>query len=608
MLIRPSRIAAILLRVALGAGAGRAVAQDGGEDGAAVDDGAAAGGSDDETESSAAPAAPAAPEDAAPLGAEPDEGDGAASGVDATPVDDADAQAPSDGAPAGDGLRYVEVEWGAVDGAAGYQIELSRMRDGERDGDPVLMRTATNKWSQRVAPGRYVLRARSVDEREAPGQWSEGIPFVVAFPAVPTTAPAADAVVDAKRGKTGSVALAWKSLGAKMSYLVEVVAADARGDDPDPIAKKTVRGTKTKLKLPVAAAYKWRVRPVDAGEPIGESPKAWPAFTLRAASLAAPTLEEGYEPDAPTVEWTRPEHAETFKVTLSVRPARGGKWKKLVERGGVKDTELTIKRSWPLGRYRLQVVAEAALRKPSRPLTYAFTRDLSEDKRILRPLLFLRAGLAPTYLRTTTTGIEPEPDVRALIFSAYDLLGRWALRKVAVEVGYSLRRTILFEGGADGGGDVAQPPLHYDASRAYGALTYFLPIGGSLAIEPFLGIARRAYVLLTPTAERTLAIENQLAVAILAGGDLTVRLNDDLGLRGRASYEQLYSRSPGVRSARFIAAEGTLVRSLGKSGFTLAGGYSLSIGTVGILDTETGASGRMREQQHALLAALAFAY
>jgi len=91
--------------------------------------------------------------------------------------------------------RWIDLEFDPIENASSYEIELYQKSEGQK---LVLenYKSEMPTWTKKVKPGKYFVRIRSLDKRNAPGPWSEEMFIPIKLPEVKILFPLNDAIIE----------------------------------------------------------------------------------------------------------------------------------------------------------------------------------------------------------------------------------------------------------------------------------------------------------------------------------------------------------------------------------------------------------------------------
>lgn len=159
--------------------------------------------------------------------------------------------APAEETPA----RTVFLELDAVEDAKYYDVQVRPANNAWIE--PLKIRTSGQAMRFRLSPGRYELRARSVNDRVAPGEWGPWADFWVHFRPPENVSPANLTVIDPKGSSNEVVTFEWPEVSGARFYLFRI--NDSSGKNI-----RTVKTQKTWItsELSVNGKYLWSVSPL----------------------------------------------------------------------------------------------------------------------------------------------------------------------------------------------------------------------------------------------------------------------------------------------------------------------------------------------------------
>lgn len=264
--------------------------------------------------------------------------------------------------------RSITLEWEEVPETVGYEVEVTRiLRDGTRKS-PNVFKSSKPMWVAKIFPGKYEMRLRSRDSRGVKGEWSEPSIFWVRLPAAEASIPTPDTKIITKEELEYEVEFKWKAVQGSGGYRLEVFEGENGSDvesTEQPLQSLDVTETFAKVKLPVAAHYRYRVvtlMPEDK-EP-GELNKTKIKFTLIGKKLEAPSIDKPQTKFVTDLKWAKPNHAQTYSYAITRQNPKGN-WEVLERKANVTESSIKLNPTYPGGPMKLAVKAMADLREPS---------------------------------------------------------------------------------------------------------------------------------------------------------------------------------------------------------------------------------------------------
>jgi hypothetical protein len=218
----------------------------------------------------------------------------------------------------------VDIKWEPVQGAAGYEVEVSREAKFSRS---LLKRKLTGPrflWPE-AKPGRYFLRATSVDELNRPGPFSRVAELIVTYQPPKLLSPPDEAQLTLEAGAR-DVPLVWQASSAAKRYTVEV---SQTADFAKPLLSRQLEGGKGRFVATLdPGSYVWRVvARYGDGQP--DPPSEPFRFTVKGSALAPPVLRS--PPDQSVLKhedktlavgftWAKVTGAKGYDVEVSTTP------------------------------------------------------------------------------------------------------------------------------------------------------------------------------------------------------------------------------------------------------------------------------------------------
>lgn len=257
--------------------------------------------------------------------------------------------------------RQISLELEEVEGASAYEIELI----SKKTNKPLSFKMTKPLWKASIRPGEYSLRLRSYDARGVPGNWSEATEFLVRLPSPLLLQPVADSAIKTNEDENFSVAFAWQEIPGAKKYRLDVLQVGGTQK-----WSETFTEPKGEVKLPVAKPYTWTVTAISQNKEDGETQEKPQPFTLIGRKLEPPKIEKPEDIWVNQLNWKTVDHASHYTCLLQHKDEKA--WAQMDLRKDYQLNSLSLPISYPGGKYRLTVQAEAALREPSDPAKIEF--------------------------------------------------------------------------------------------------------------------------------------------------------------------------------------------------------------------------------------------
>jgi hypothetical protein len=446
--------------------------------------------------------------------------------------------------------RDVSFSWEPIDGAVGYDLQFSREEGDKYIPIEPIEKTDAAEWKGRLTPGSYTFKIRARDQRGVPGRWSEASPIVIKTFAVKITEPAEGLEIQSKQATTHKVKVAWDAASGASLYKLEVLSPSGAV-----VSKSEAKTSKTTLELPVAAAYKVFVQPIMGDGTEGEKMKMPRSFKIIGKAISKPAASYKQSEFEDEARWSKPDYTDNFKVIISYakmppgaekrkskRPPQNLEWEKLLENPRYEDTSFSVKGK-PFGFYRFEIIAQGALRLPSKALVvqYEYRDESVEPKVKERPRQQYSGALTYTYLpsfqRFTLSSGELQTKLNILMLNSHHISASyWILgNHVGLDIGGQRVYSELFGSRSRVSGPEGQEAIelvywNFDLSLK---ARYEM---GWLGVEAIGGAIRRTLYSFTQTPANTVAAESGSTQEYVFGGRLYVKAGDMTtgiyGLRG----------------------------------------------------------------------------
>lgn len=213
----------------------------------------------------------------------------------------------------------VDIKWQPIEGAKAYLLELARDASFAKAIIKQKLPEPRFRWPT-ARPGRYFLRAASLDARDKSGPFSRTAELLVTWLGPELLAPPDQAVIKNPPGKPGQ-RLRWGASSEALGYVLEVATEP---DMTEPVLKVSLPAghSEHESKLP-GGIYYWRVLANYRGQ--GLTPSKTQRFWVEDTGLSAPLLLEPLnrailETDAETLEvnfdWSDVAAAKSYELEL----------------------------------------------------------------------------------------------------------------------------------------------------------------------------------------------------------------------------------------------------------------------------------------------------
>lgn len=261
-------------------------------------------------------------------------------------------------------VRDVSLEWETIPEAETYDVEVTRKPKGS--SPPRVFNSKMPTWKGQLAPGYYLMRIRSKDRRRVPGDWSEAVDMTVMLEPPKSSQLKNDERIEAKEAETHDKEMQWNPVPGADSYEVKI-----EGFDGKEIHKVSVEENRALLTLPVARRLKWTVIARNREGLQSEAPLQG-NFEIWGPELAQPEPEEPANAYVREINWTRDELSRDIQYSLQVLDPKTKKWRTVDTKKDIVANKLNFAAGWPGGHYRLNLRAQADLRKISKIASLQF--------------------------------------------------------------------------------------------------------------------------------------------------------------------------------------------------------------------------------------------
>lgn len=267
-------------------------------------------------------------------------------------------------------LREINLEWEPIENAKSYEIQIeSKTTSNLPNTKESKLKTGADKiksftvkepaWTGRLSPGAYLMKLRSRDYRQVPGEWSNTSEFSVSLEPIQIKFPKAFAQISSKKNDNEQIKFQWTAPAGAIEF--EAILLDENNQELKSIKTKD---TFWSLEIPVGANYKFKVKAkdLDGNETEGFS---LVDFKIFGPKLDTPNIERPESVYVRELKWSASEKSERFTYLISRQDPTTKKFFKLIEVNDHTSTSADFDPSWPGGTYKISVKARAKNRPSS---------------------------------------------------------------------------------------------------------------------------------------------------------------------------------------------------------------------------------------------------
>jgi hypothetical protein len=255
--------------------------------------------------------------------------------------------------------RTIFLEWEPIEGAATYDVEITRVLENKQNLKPKVFASGKAEWTGKLDLGKYMLKVRGRDRRKAPGEWSESQDFFVGLDTPKLITPKAQEKVLTRSEDTEKVRFKWEPVGGADEYLFELNSEDGKVSE-----SKRTSDTDISMKLPVAAKYSWKVT-AENKKGFKSDTIAIEQFTHWGAKIEKPKLNELQSAYVRELEWQRPNYAENFDYALTRYNDKTKKWELKDRKSNIANSKIPFPEKFQGGQYKMTIRANGKLRQSS---------------------------------------------------------------------------------------------------------------------------------------------------------------------------------------------------------------------------------------------------
>ncbi len=253
--------------------------------------------------------------------------------------------------------RQANLEWGAIPGAAEYELEISSLSQGAVK--PMSLILKEPKWSGSLNPGRYTYRLRIRNSRGQTSAWTPANPLNIKLGKITTISPSAEEVLKSTGNDSSDITFQWQPMPGSSFYKLTIQAFREQPEE------KTTKDSFLKMNLPAGKSYQWKVEAIN--EELGADVMDPLNFTIQSRPLDRPQVVPPSDAFVEKISWTIPDGAQKFDILLYRWNPSNKAWVGFKKFSDFSGQSLPFAPAWPGGPYRIQVFAKSETRPKSEP-------------------------------------------------------------------------------------------------------------------------------------------------------------------------------------------------------------------------------------------------
>lgn len=259
--------------------------------------------------------------------------------------------------------RLVTFEWEQIEGAQGYDVEVSKKI---KDKDKLYqIKTKHPQWEGRLTPGSYYIKIRAFDHRGVPGDWSDALPLLVNLDNVAVKSPEPNSQVKTSENDTVDMNFQWHPVQMADKYKLTIVTREG-----EKVLEETLNKTNFKTSLAVAKEYQLQISAVSEDGLQSDEVTAVP-FSVLGKKLQKPAPEKPKNEFVRELTWTPVSHAENYEYSIQKFDPKTRSWKQ-IKSGTSTEAKIDFPAKWSGGTYALKVQSKSALRQDSESIEMKF--------------------------------------------------------------------------------------------------------------------------------------------------------------------------------------------------------------------------------------------
>ena len=209
--------------------------------------------------------------------------------------------------------RWIDLEWDEVEGAKGYDINLSELID-DKEYPRGTFHSDIPHWSKEENPGKYLLRIRARDNRNAPGSWGEPITFNVKnYDPLPLSPNDTESITK-DENKSNEIKFQWSEVKGVSKYYFQLKKISGKN-----ISKNETSNTFIIVPVNEIGEYTWDIK--NAPEDLfqnKENIKVYRRFSIKGERLKSPIVDINLnDPRGIIISWPEISRATSYSYSIN---------------------------------------------------------------------------------------------------------------------------------------------------------------------------------------------------------------------------------------------------------------------------------------------------
>lgn len=337
--------------------------------------------------------------------------------------------------------RWIDLEFDPIENASSYEIELFQKSEGQK---LVLenYKSETPTWTKKVKPGKYFVRIRSLDKRNAPGPWSEEMFIPIKLPEVKILFPLNDAIIETNEEDIShKLNFEWMPVAGANFYKLNLYNREQKL-----LQSETVSTTVYPTYLNKRDTYFFEIIPlIDKNDEHTEK-LSLNQFNLTYGKLPAPKPILKTSPSSVIISWKEVASDAQYKVKLIRIDSNESSAEKLITEKTIKNTELILnKKSVSEGTYKLFINAEKPGHQNSTTSQVVYEYEKDEIRVVVEKFTGIFDEEKRKVLKHTLSGFFSYPSLN-YEFKNYenDTISKQQLNGNAFEINYNYKTNKTF--------------------------------------------------------------------------------------------------------------------------------------------------------------------
>ena len=328
--------------------------------------------------------------------------------------------------------RWIDLEFDSIPDAVSYEVELFQKIDNQKLVIDIY-KSENPSWSKKVPAGKYYVRIRSIDNRNAPGPWSDEMFIPIKLPEVKILFPLKDAIIESNEDDSShKVNFEWTSVNGANYYQFNLYNKDKQN-----IQSELVNTSSYQTYLSKRDSYFFEIIPlIDKNDEY--TPKlSLNEFRLTYGRLPSPKPTLSTTTSSLVISWPEVDKDASYKLKI----VKVDDSEKTISEKTITNTELILnKKTFTAGTYKLFISAEKPGHQDSTISQVVYEYEKDEIRVVVEKFTGIFDEDKRKVLKHSFSGYLSYPNID-YEFKNYenDTISKQKLSGEAIELGYSYR-------------------------------------------------------------------------------------------------------------------------------------------------------------------------